>query len=376
MWLYYLERVLRWAAADNTLRLPYWDYTNPAELALPAEFRDTTSTLYDALRDSGINSGSSTLDSMKTDVDSYLPLTNFFTYEYDIETGVHGYVHCTVGPTCPVAHMGDVPVAGNDPIFLEHHGNIDRLWACWQYLHPTPSGTWQSQTFSFVDETGTEVTKPVSGFLDSIPLGYVYDNYSDCERQEEKMMRRAQRPAEQVRAASEEGKQTVLGSVKAVPIAHPQASADLRVPPDLLERLLSQPQATTFLVLRNVTAQGPPGVLFDVYIAPKADPAARKYAGTMSWFGAFDNHHRDNHHGGKGPMDRTFEFPVTDQVRGFGQRANGGGFTISFEATTGRVPVDKSELQGEKNKADKLFLPQSKLQVGAIELRADVPGDR
>ncbi len=32
-------------------------------------------------------------------------------------------------PPCPVAHMGDVPVAGNDPVFYTHHANIDRMFA-------------------------------------------------------------------------------------------------------------------------------------------------------------------------------------------------------------------------------------------------------
>jgi hypothetical protein len=48
MYLYYFERVLRWAAQDDTLRLPYWDYTDPAQLALPAEFRQTAAVVYDA----------------------------------------------------------------------------------------------------------------------------------------------------------------------------------------------------------------------------------------------------------------------------------------------------------------------------------------
>jgi hypothetical protein len=373
MWLYYLERVMRWAAGDNTLRLPYWDYTDPSQLELPADFQNTASELYDALRDPGINSGSMTLDSMKTDVDSYLMETDFFTYEYGIETGVHSHVHCTVGPICPVAHMGDVPVAGNDPIFPEHHANIDRLWACWQYLHGTPSGSWRSQQFSFVDETGTEVTKPVSDFIDSIPLGYVYDNYTDCVRQPSMMMmRRAQRPAEQA-MASEESKKSVLGSVKSVPITRTQTSTAISVSLAELERLLAQPEGavTAFLVLKHVTAQGPPGVLFDVYIAPKGDPAARKYAGTMSWFGAFNHHAAEGHKGGSGPMDRTFQFPVTRQIRELGNRSE---LTISFEATTGRVPVDKSKLKEEKEKATKDFLPQSKLEVGAIELEATYYG--
>ena len=55
MYLYYFERIVRWAAGDNTLRLPYWDYTDPAQVGLPSEFRTTASKLYDSRRDPGMN---------------------------------------------------------------------------------------------------------------------------------------------------------------------------------------------------------------------------------------------------------------------------------------------------------------------------------
>ena len=96
MWLYYFERVLRWAADDDTLRLPYWEHTDPTQVALPAEFQSMASDLYDALRNSSINTGASTLDANSTDVDSYLINPNYFDYEYGIETNVHSYVHCMV----------------------------------------------------------------------------------------------------------------------------------------------------------------------------------------------------------------------------------------------------------------------------------------
>jgi hypothetical protein len=43
MYLYYFERVLRWAANDDTLRLPYWDYTDSTQEAMPAAFQDVAS---------------------------------------------------------------------------------------------------------------------------------------------------------------------------------------------------------------------------------------------------------------------------------------------------------------------------------------------
>ena len=79
MYLYYFERVLRWAANDTTLRLPYWDYTDPAHLAVPAEFRNTSAVLYDAKRDPGMNSGTSTLGSGSTNVNTLLTDSDYST---------------------------------------------------------------------------------------------------------------------------------------------------------------------------------------------------------------------------------------------------------------------------------------------------------
>src|SRR5260221_349175 len=46
----YFEKVLRWAAQDPSLRLPYWNYTGPAQEQVPAAFRATSSVLYDDKR--------------------------------------------------------------------------------------------------------------------------------------------------------------------------------------------------------------------------------------------------------------------------------------------------------------------------------------
>jgi tyrosinase len=47
------------------------------------------------------------------------------------QSGMHNGVHLWVA-----GHMGDVPMAPNDPVFWLHHANIDRLWAIWQTRHP------------------------------------------------------------------------------------------------------------------------------------------------------------------------------------------------------------------------------------------------
>lgn len=372
MYLYFYEQVLRWASGDDTLRLPYWDYTDPAQVALPAAFQNTAGPIYDAKRDPGMNTGASTLDPNSTDVDDLLAITDYFTFEGQVEGNIHGYVHCTVGPTCPVAHMGDVPVAGNDPIFYSHHGNIDRLWACWQQLHGTPAGDWQDQEFSFVDGTGTMQTLPVKGFLDSKTLGYVYDNVTDCSRPKAvaslASMTFAAPEETPAPAAGGERKKAMVGAAKTVAIKTPTTSVDLDVPlPKLKGALadLAQP-GTVELILRDIAADSHPGTLFHVYLAKKDDPANRQHVGTISWFGAF----RHRHGGESSPDKKTQAFDVTDELRALGGSAAESGLTVVIEATTGRVPADPAKLQAHREEANKAFRAESNLRIGAIELHA------
>ena len=80
MYLYYFERVLRWAANDNTLRLPYWDYTNTSQEQIPAEFRQLAAVLYDAKRDPGMNQGTSKLNSNSTNINQKLTNSNYLSF--------------------------------------------------------------------------------------------------------------------------------------------------------------------------------------------------------------------------------------------------------------------------------------------------------
>ena len=107
----------------------------------------------------------------------------------------------------------------------------------------------------------------------------------------------------------------------------------INVPKPKLQALFAQPEgaATTELVLHDVTAKSPPGVLFDVYIANEAAPTVRKLAGTISWFGAF------RHHGITGPVKETLRFNVTDKLRELGAAGDISDVIVTIEATQGRV---------------------------------------
>jgi hypothetical protein len=365
MYLYYFERVLRWAAQDETLTLPYWDYTDPAQEELPDEFRDTASSLFDKRRDADMNSGSQQLSSLRTNVDQLLTNPNYLAYEFKIERGIHGYVHCTVGLTCPVAHMGDVPVAANDPIFYTHHANIDRLWSCWQKLHPMPTNTlWLMQQFMFPDETGALQKQPVSNFVNTQLLGYQYDNESSCFRVPPAPLRveanLKQEPAAPVAYPN------LVASSPGVALKPTTTSIDIVIPRVKATSLLAIPEGTSKgvqLVLRHVIAEQPPLSLLDVYIERKGAPSTRQYVGTINWFGAF------RHHGMKMASDQSYDFEVTQQLKALGLTPTSPNITITLEASDGRVPTARAKAAVRATPPAATLSEGAKVRVGAVELR-------
>jgi Common central domain of tyrosinase/Polyphenol oxidase middle domain len=349
-------------------------YPAPAlreQTALPREFQLTTSTLYDSRRNPSLNSGSATLNPNSTNVNTYLTSSiyfKYFDYEYAIEENLHAYVHCTVAPpsTCPVAHMGDVPVAANDPIFYLHHANIDRLWACWQHLHPNPSGAWQTDRYQFVDETGAPQSKKVSDVLDTAALGYVYDNVAQCIATSGTSVSIQSAPTPpQAQAPSV----SLITSAANVRVTSAKTSVDLPLSRTSGPQLFSFAKPTTIeLVLVDLTAKSPPGVAFDVYIAKKDSPENRQFVATISWFGVF------RHHGSKEPTKRTLSYDVTDAVRKLGAAVNTATLTVLVEATTGLTPVNASSADVMRAEAAKSFRSQAGVEIRKIELRQSGQG--
>jgi hypothetical protein len=361
IYLYYFEKVLRWAAEDDTLNLPYWDYTNVNHLVLPAPYQNSHTSLFEPKRAIGYNSGGK-LPADDTDADSALGMGAYLDAELAVETGVHGNVHCDVGGAangCPQALMGKVPVAANDPIFYSHHANIDRLWACWQGIHGAPAqGDWMNQDFSFPDETGTLQTRKVSEFLKTEARGYRYEQTSNCLRH----------PApEAVRTAAIEGQNnenaaaaepTILGSAAAVKLTQATTQVKISVPrvPMLAAQKMGAPVATK-LVLSQVSAKVPPGPVLRVYVEVTGKRALRKLVGSINWFAEFE------HEGGPSVRDLTFD--ITNAVHALGEPASG--LTVTFQASKG---VDMPTTKALKSTAatGTPFNPAADLTVGSIQI--------
>ncbi len=193
MYLYYFEQVLQAASGDATLRLPFWDYETNGRI--PDSYRLATyvnasgatvnNPLYVANRQAQLANGTQALDPSVTSTSNAMSKVSYTPFNSALEQTPHGAVHCATGvASCPSGYMGYVPTAGNDPIFYSHHANIDRLYECWLRVAPAtrlPSNPGQlAQQFSFIDGSGTLVTRKVGDMLTLAQLGYGYAPGGGC----------------------------------------------------------------------------------------------------------------------------------------------------------------------------------------------------
>ncbi len=157
MYLYWFERIVRKYGKMYDWAIPYWDWTNPSERAIPAPFRTVGDTLFDASRNASMNGGGELSTSLATSVSNAMALLDYFNAQSSVN-GPHGSVHVTVG-----GNMSSVSSAARDPIFWLHHSQVDRLWNLWLAQgggrsSPVGDAAWRNTTYTFFDECCNEVT--------------------------------------------------------------------------------------------------------------------------------------------------------------------------------------------------------------------------
>ena len=91
-----------------------------------------------------------------------------------LERTPHNNVHNNIGAFMPNSN------SPRDPIFMMHHGNIDRIWAYWTALgrKNSPDPLWLNMPFTnnYISPTGKFYTKIVRNLQSTEALGYIYDN--------------------------------------------------------------------------------------------------------------------------------------------------------------------------------------------------------
>ena len=185
--------------------LPFWDWTFDRQI--PPAYSDATyngkeNPLYDPTRElaptdslSDESVGVEVMASIyaETDFEAFGTsrdpeqdsldeswVTNGVGVSGILEATPHNLVHAQVGGTMRQ------PQTAQDPIFMMHHCNVDRVWAVWNAMG-NANGTdplWLDMVFrnNFVNTDGTAYSFAVRELLETEPLGYTYDLPSEASR--------------------------------------------------------------------------------------------------------------------------------------------------------------------------------------------------
>ena len=316
LYLYYFERTLRKYSEDPNFALPYWNYFDyPAAdgkgLYLPPVVNGggstAANTLFDPLRTLWLNDNKVTMNPDYANAEDAFQEPDFVSFSNSFEGIPHGMMHCATGNGCATAHMGWVPVAGNDPLFYMHHANIDRLWQCW--LTQKADGatidlawakenlglpqSWYDIAFDFVDENGEKVTKTIADAFSPEVLAVSYSNFDNCPDIKKPKMQFKTFLVEPEGVASFSVFQTETVQLKAKPtsVQVPNQNTSLRSNQKIIDTA-AQLQSGTYLLLDNIMVNTMPSYTYGVYISSQQEPEKQALVTIFNFFGFGDHTHQ------------------------------------------------------------------------------------
>ncbi|MBL6851884.1 MAG: tyrosinase family protein [Alphaproteobacteria bacterium] len=189
-YLHFFERTLRVMAQDDTLALPYWDYTRPEQRTFPEiyapEFLDNDKKVKNPLfhpnREKAFVKGLLEVSDLVGKAEKTMASATFFhqtgapglggddldedhTQVGLLEQRPHNDIHLAVGGVINSANgaMAEITTAAFDPVFWAHHANIDRMWQEWANAPGKSWGTgpgsewFDDRRWLFLNADGTEV---------------------------------------------------------------------------------------------------------------------------------------------------------------------------------------------------------------------------
>ncbi len=354
MYLYFFERIVRKHAGMYDWAIPYWDWTNPAERALPAPFRVVGDTLYDASRNAGVNTGTPLSTSLATSVANAMILTDYFNTQSSVN-GPHGTVHTSVG-----GNMHAVETAAQDPIFWVHHAQVDRLWNLWLAQgggrsSPVGVASWRNATYTFFDECCDPVSLRGCDVLRAaLQLSYAYEGEPPqvnqyCPRVFDVRLLEA----------------VVARSRLALVLAERPVRVPLlpREDREMLTRVreAARTKARNLAIqIRDVEAETQPDVSWEVHVGPTGfTPSARSLVGIFALFGAGLRSRRQHFH----PAE--FVFPIGAALRGV-DPAN---LEVTFVPVSGLARPARATAAA----APEIVRPRSPVRIGEIAVLVDAP---
>ncbi|HXV73528.1 MAG TPA: tyrosinase family protein [Sphingomonadales bacterium] len=285
MYLDWFERIVRKYSGMYDWAIPYWDWTNPAQRALPQPFRVQGNTLYDATRNSAVNAGASLSTSLATSVANAMTLLDYFSTQSSVN-GPHGSVHVSVG-----GNMGSIYTAAQDPIFWAHHSQVDRLWNLWLAQgggrsSPVGNATWRNTTYTFFDECCQAVTMKGCDIIRAAQqLSYTYEGEPP---QVQQYCPIAWIPvlAELKSLVVWQPRTVLSGKPVRVPLA---PAAERESLGKQLHAFAPAPRQNAFLQIKGIEAETQPGISWEVYVGPRGFrpvPQSPYFVGIFALFSA------------------------------------------------------------------------------------------
>ncbi|TWI43959.1 common central domain of tyrosinase [Pseudoduganella flava] len=347
LYLICFEDLIRAVSGDNCFTLPYWDYTDPAQQALPIQFRQpghyTWGALYRADRYAEINAGTPlpagpvrlALDLACMKSGSYNPQDGDAGFCANLDSLLHGAVHLDIGTKLG---MGAVPWAANDPVFWVHHCNIDRIWASWNAAggsNPSDSA-FLDKTFTFADSRGQPRIGRIGDVLAAVPAAY--DAYLDRPAGslpfQGASAQRAARDVLESNAPDEDG-DIRLGELPAAVGLHGPNGAPAGGPPWL------RSAGHLILAIEGRRAMEFVGAAFNVYVhgvrRPELTPDSPAFVGQLNFFGleSMHGHDGDGHdsEGHDSDAGKDASFVLRDETRAFLAGLHTGALVVTLQPT-------------------------------------------
>ncbi|HYJ83593.1 MAG TPA: tyrosinase family protein [Allosphingosinicella sp.] len=347
MYLYWFERIVRKYAKQHDWAIPYWDWTNPAERAIPAPFRDSASVLFET-RNAGMNAGGLLPTSLATSVNNAMTLLDYFNTQSSIN-GPHGSVHGLVG-----GKMSSVSSAAQDPIFWAHHAQVDRIWNLWLAQgggrsSPVGDSVWRNKTYTFFDECCQSVTmKGCDVVRAALQLSYTYEGEPPQVNQYCPLIWNPQ--IFEVATLAQFKPALQLGPR---PVRTPLLPRDAREASRRIRDMASTAKGNLALHIRGIEADTQPGISWEVHVGRKGfTPSSESLVGIFALFGAGLRDRREHFH----PAE--FVFPIGKALRNVDPAT----LEVAF------VPVGM-----ERDGATAVMQPRSPVRIGEIAIIVDSP---